>query len=140
MQQKVEETQREKEELIKKLALLQQEKEQLDAEQESLKKECEQEKESCVQLRRENQVSWKRTKLQSWQEKDPAFVSNAEGFVPFVKTICNLDFFFHLILNKRTILRTVSHTFESLSAPPSEQRQNGRNTFVIYQKSKSYSD
>lgn len=65
MQQKVEETQREKEELVKKLALLQQEKEQLEAEQEHLKKECDQEKESCVQLRRENQVSWKRTKLQS---------------------------------------------------------------------------
>lgn len=59
MQQKVEETQKEKEELVKKLAVLQQEKEQLEAEQESLKKECEQEKESCVQLRRENQVSWK---------------------------------------------------------------------------------
>lgn len=97
MQQKVEETQREKEELVKKLALLQQEKEQLEAEQESLKKECEQEKESCVQLRRENQVSWKKTKLLSWQEKDPTFVSNAEGFVPFVKTTCNLDFFFLIV-------------------------------------------
>lgn len=65
MQQKVEETQREKEELVKKLALLQQEKEQLEAEQESLQKKCEQEKESCVQLRREYQVSWKRTKFLS---------------------------------------------------------------------------
>lgn len=94
MQQKVEETQREKEELVRKLALLQQDKEQLEAEQESLKKECEQEKESCVQLRRENQVSWKRTKCQPWLEKEPAFVSNAEGFVIFVKTTCNLQFFF----------------------------------------------
>uniref|UniRef100_UPI0037E7231E tax1-binding protein 1 homolog B isoform X3 n=1 Tax=Semicossyphus pulcher TaxID=241346 RepID=UPI0037E7231E len=55
LEQKVEEAQREKEELIKNMAALQQEKEQLEAEKESLQKEFEQEKETCVQLRRENQ-------------------------------------------------------------------------------------
>lgn len=56
-QQKVEEAQREKDELLKSMALIQQEKEQLDAEKESLQKEFEQEKETCAQLRREIQVS-----------------------------------------------------------------------------------
>lgn len=60
-QQKVEEAQREKDELVKNMGLLQQEKEQLEAEKESLQKECEQEKETCTQLRRENQVGWKWT-------------------------------------------------------------------------------
>lgn len=70
MQQKVEETQREKEELVKKVALVQQEKEQLEAEKENLKKECEQEKERCAQLRRENQVSWgkKSTLTPDWKK------------------------------------------------------------------------
>lgn len=54
----MEEVQREKDELLKNMALLQQEKEQLEAEKESLQKECDQEKENCAQLRRENQVSW----------------------------------------------------------------------------------
>uniref|UniRef100_A0AAQ4RAN8 Tax1 (human T-cell leukemia virus type I) binding protein 1b n=1 Tax=Gasterosteus aculeatus aculeatus TaxID=481459 RepID=A0AAQ4RAN8_GASAC len=54
-EQKLEEAQREKEELIKNMGLLQQEKEQLQAEKESLHKECEQEKESCALLRRESQ-------------------------------------------------------------------------------------
>ncbi|KAM7383603.1 hypothetical protein PAMP_003241 [Pampus punctatissimus] len=54
-EQKVEEAQREKDELLKNMTLLQQEKEQLEAEKESLQKECEQEKETCAQLRRENQ-------------------------------------------------------------------------------------
>lgn len=49
--------QREKDELLKNMALLQQEKEELEAEKESLQKACEQEKENCAQLRRENQVS-----------------------------------------------------------------------------------
>lgn len=53
----MEEAQREKDELVKNMALLQQEKEQLEAEKESVQKECEQEKETCAQLRRENQVS-----------------------------------------------------------------------------------
>lgn len=57
VQQKVEEAQREKEELVKNMAALQQEKEQLEAEKESLQKEFEQEKETCAQLRKENQVS-----------------------------------------------------------------------------------
>ena len=57
----MEEAQREKEELLKNMSLLQQEKEQLEAEKESLQKECEQEKETCAQLRRESQVSWART-------------------------------------------------------------------------------
>lgn len=39
------------------MAALQQEKEQLEAEKESLQKEFEQEKETCAQLRKENQVS-----------------------------------------------------------------------------------
>lgn len=56
-QQKMEEAQREKDELVTNMALLQQEKEQLETEKESLQKECEQEKETCAQLRRENQVS-----------------------------------------------------------------------------------
>ncbi|XP_029958379.1 tax1-binding protein 1 homolog B isoform X6 [Salarias fasciatus] len=55
LEQKVEEAQREKDELLKKMSLVQQEKEQLEAEKESLQKECEQEKETCAQLRRENQ-------------------------------------------------------------------------------------
>ncbi|KAM3872703.1 tax1-binding protein 1 homolog B [Diretmus argenteus] len=55
LEQKVEEAQREKEELIKNMTLLQQEKEQLEAEKKSLQKECEHEKETCAQLRRENQ-------------------------------------------------------------------------------------
>ncbi|XP_068611409.1 tax1-binding protein 1 homolog B isoform X1 [Brachionichthys hirsutus] len=54
-EQKVEETQREKEELVKNMALLQQEKNQLETEKETLNKECEQEKNTCAQLRRENQ-------------------------------------------------------------------------------------
>lgn len=94
MQQKVEETQREKEELAKKLTLLQQEKEQLEAEQESLKKECEQEKDICVQLRRENQVSWNRTKLQSGREKEPAFLGNTEKFCPFCNSNLKPGIFF----------------------------------------------
>lgn len=61
MQQKVEEAQREKDELVKNMAVLQHEKEQLEVEKESLQKECEQLKETCVQLRRENQVSWEKT-------------------------------------------------------------------------------
>lgn len=60
LQQKVEEAEREKEELVKNMALLQQEKEQLEAEKESLQKQYEQEKETCAQLRRENQVSRQR--------------------------------------------------------------------------------
>ncbi|KAM9353619.1 tax1-binding protein 1 homolog B [Symphorus nematophorus] len=55
LEQKVEEAQREKDELVKNMTRLQQEKEQLEAEKESLQKECEQEKETCAQLRRENQ-------------------------------------------------------------------------------------
>lgn len=59
VQQKMEEAQRDREELVKHTTLLQHEKEQLDAEKESLQKECEQEKETCAELRRESQVSWK---------------------------------------------------------------------------------
>ncbi|KAI3360961.1 hypothetical protein L3Q82_013160 [Scortum barcoo] len=55
LEQKVEEAQREKEELVKNMTLLQQEKEQLESEKENLQKECEQQKETCAQLRRENQ-------------------------------------------------------------------------------------
>ncbi|XP_034466085.1 tax1-binding protein 1 homolog B [Hippoglossus hippoglossus] len=55
LEKKVEEAQREKEELVKNIALLQHEKEQLEAEKESLQKEFEQERDTCVQLRRENQ-------------------------------------------------------------------------------------
>lgn len=55
-QQKVEEAQKEKDKLLKNMALLQQEKERLEVEKESLQKECEQEKEICAQLRRESQV------------------------------------------------------------------------------------
>ncbi|XP_056300455.1 tax1-binding protein 1 homolog B isoform X2 [Pseudoliparis swirei] len=54
-QQKMEEAQRDREELVKHTTLLQHEKEQLDAEKESLQKECEQEKETCAELRRESQ-------------------------------------------------------------------------------------
>lgn len=54
----MEEVQREKDELLKNMALLQQEKEELEAEKESLQKACEQDMENCAQLRRENQVSW----------------------------------------------------------------------------------
>ncbi|XP_078109258.1 tax1-binding protein 1 homolog B isoform X2 [Sander vitreus] len=55
LEQKMEEAKREKEELVKNMGLLQQEKEQLEAEKESLQKECEQEKETCAQLRRVSQ-------------------------------------------------------------------------------------
>uniref|UniRef100_A0A3B3DVZ2 Tax1 (human T-cell leukemia virus type I) binding protein 1b n=1 Tax=Oryzias melastigma TaxID=30732 RepID=A0A3B3DVZ2_ORYME len=55
LEQKVEEAQREKDELLKTMAVLEQEKEQLRAEMEALQKECEQQKETCTQLRRENQ-------------------------------------------------------------------------------------
>ncbi|XP_070691079.1 tax1-binding protein 1 homolog B isoform X1 [Pempheris klunzingeri] len=55
LEQKMEEAQREKEELVRNMARLQQEKEQLEAGKESLQKECEQEKQTCAQLRRENQ-------------------------------------------------------------------------------------
>ncbi|XP_062254547.1 tax1-binding protein 1 homolog B [Platichthys flesus] len=55
LEKKVEEAQREKEELVKNIALLQHEKEQLEAEKESLQLEFEQERDTCVQLRRENQ-------------------------------------------------------------------------------------
>ncbi|XP_041843757.1 tax1-binding protein 1 homolog B isoform X3 [Melanotaenia boesemani] len=55
LEQKVEEAQREKEELLRNMSLLQQEKEQLEAEKENLQKEYEQEKETCAQLRRETQ-------------------------------------------------------------------------------------
>lgn len=82
MQQKVEETQREKEELVKKLALVQQEKEQLEAEKESLKKECEQEKETCAQLRRENQVSG--------GQKSNLLTERGTPFYPFLQIYCNL--------------------------------------------------
>lgn len=68
----MEETQREKDELVKNLALLQQEKEQLEAEKESLLKECEQEKETCAQLRRENQVSWEWTECCFWSSDSSA--------------------------------------------------------------------
>ncbi|XP_034408812.1 tax1-binding protein 1 homolog B isoform X2 [Cyclopterus lumpus] len=54
-EQKLEEAQREKGELVKNTALLLHEKEQLEAEKESLQKECEQEKETCAELRRESQ-------------------------------------------------------------------------------------
>lgn len=86
MQQKVEETKREKEELVKKLALLQQEKDQLEAEKESLKKECEQEKEKCEQFRRENQVSWgNEPNFSPVWKRNLLFFSNTECFVPFAK-------------------------------------------------------
>lgn len=82
MQQKVEETQREKEELVKKVALVQQEKEQLEAEKENLKKECEQEKETCAQLRRENQVSWgEKIKPHSRLEEELRFVPSYKYIV-----------------------------------------------------------
>uniref|UniRef100_A0A1A7WLZ2 Tax1 (Human T-cell leukemia virus type I) binding protein 1b n=1 Tax=Iconisemion striatum TaxID=60296 RepID=A0A1A7WLZ2_9TELE len=55
LEQKVEEAQKEKDELLRNLALLQREKEQLEAEKESLQKGCEREKEICSQLKRENQ-------------------------------------------------------------------------------------
>lgn len=55
LEQKVEEAQREKEELVKTMTLLHQERDQLEVEKDSLQKECEQEKENCAQLRRENQ-------------------------------------------------------------------------------------
>ncbi|XP_028436362.1 tax1-binding protein 1 homolog B isoform X2 [Perca flavescens] len=55
LEQKMEEAKREKEELVKNIGLLQQEKDQLEAEKESLQKECEQEKETCAQLRRASQ-------------------------------------------------------------------------------------
>ncbi|XP_054637805.1 tax1-binding protein 1 homolog B isoform X3 [Dunckerocampus dactyliophorus] len=55
LEQKVEEAQRDKDELVKKMALLQQELEQLEAAKESLQKECEQEKENYAMLKRQNQ-------------------------------------------------------------------------------------
>ncbi|KAK7886252.1 hypothetical protein WMY93_025873 [Mugilogobius chulae] len=55
LEQKMEEVQREKDELVKNMTLLQKQKEQLEAEKETLLKECEHEKESYAQLKRENQ-------------------------------------------------------------------------------------
>lgn len=55
LEQKMEEVQREKDELIKNMKLLEKQKEQLEAEKEALLKECEQEKQSYAQLKRESQ-------------------------------------------------------------------------------------
>lgn len=55
LEQKMEEVQREKDELVKNLTLLQNQKEQLEAEKEAMLKESEQEKESYALLKRENQ-------------------------------------------------------------------------------------
>ncbi|XP_033836227.1 tax1-binding protein 1 homolog B isoform X2 [Periophthalmus magnuspinnatus] len=55
LEQKMEEVQREKEELVKNMTVLQKQKEQLEVEKEALLKECEHEKESYAQLKRENQ-------------------------------------------------------------------------------------
>lgn len=55
LEQKMEEVQREKDELVKSMDLLQKQKEQLEAEKEALLKECEQEKQSYAQLKRESQ-------------------------------------------------------------------------------------
>ncbi|MEQ2198079.1 hypothetical protein XENOCAPTIV_007409 [Xenoophorus captivus] len=55
LEQKVEEAQREKDELLENMAFIQREKEQLEAERDGLQKEFEQEKEICAQLRGEVQ-------------------------------------------------------------------------------------
>lgn len=55
LEQKMEEVQREKDELVKNMTLLQNQKEQLEAEKEAMLKESEQEKESYALLKRENQ-------------------------------------------------------------------------------------
>ncbi|KAJ8004788.1 hypothetical protein DPEC_G00139950 [Dallia pectoralis] len=55
LEQKMEEAQKVKEELIRTMSLLQNEKDLLEEEKESLHKEYEQEKEKCAQLQRENQ-------------------------------------------------------------------------------------
>uniref|UniRef100_A0AAV2MDG2 UBZ1-type domain-containing protein n=1 Tax=Knipowitschia caucasica TaxID=637954 RepID=A0AAV2MDG2_KNICA len=55
LEQKMEEVQREKEELVKNMSLLQNQREQLEVEKEALLKECELEKERHAQLKRENQ-------------------------------------------------------------------------------------
>ncbi|XP_072317225.1 tax1-binding protein 1 homolog B isoform X4 [Eucyclogobius newberryi] len=55
LEQKMEEMQREKEELVKNMTVLQKQKEQLEVEKEALFKECEHEKESFAQLKRETQ-------------------------------------------------------------------------------------
>lgn len=101
MQQKVEETQREKEELVKKVALLQQEKEQLESEKENLTKECEQEKEACAQLRRDNQVRWGKKK------------SNTN----IIQICCNLEYFFPDCLWKGTFSVKLAIFDKSLSSP-----------------------
>ncbi|KAL4629719.1 tax1-binding protein 1 isoform X1 [Arapaima gigas] len=55
LEQKVEEAQKEREELLKAMSLLQKEKEQLQMEQERLRMESEQEREVCTHLRSKNQ-------------------------------------------------------------------------------------
>ncbi|XP_036371653.1 tax1-binding protein 1 homolog A isoform X2 [Megalops cyprinoides] len=55
LEQKVEEAQREKEELTEAIRLLQEEKAELQLEQERLRREREQERETCTQLRSQNQ-------------------------------------------------------------------------------------
>ncbi|XP_034144596.1 tax1-binding protein 1 homolog B isoform X2 [Esox lucius] len=55
LEQKMEEAHKEKEELVRTMSLLQNEKDLLEEEKESLHKECEQEKKKCAQLQRENQ-------------------------------------------------------------------------------------
>ncbi|KAJ8290681.1 hypothetical protein GJAV_G00016260 [Gymnothorax javanicus] len=55
LEQKVEEARKEKEELVRAVALLQKEKEEIQEEREKVEKKCEEEKEVCAQLRRENQ-------------------------------------------------------------------------------------
>lgn len=52
------------------MALLQHEKEQLEVEKANLQKECEKEKETCAQLRRENQVRQKGAKGGGVKEKE----------------------------------------------------------------------
>ncbi|XP_049587174.1 tax1-binding protein 1 homolog B isoform X4 [Syngnathus scovelli] len=55
LEKKVEEVQRVKDELVKKVALLQQDMEQLELDKESLQKACGREEENCVLLKRQNQ-------------------------------------------------------------------------------------
>ncbi|XP_034144599.1 tax1-binding protein 1 homolog B isoform X5 [Esox lucius] len=65
LEQKMEEAHKEKEELVRTMSLLQNEKDLLEEEKESLHKECEQEKKKCAQLQRENQIHLKNRELEN---------------------------------------------------------------------------
>ncbi|XP_018605944.1 tax1-binding protein 1 homolog A isoform X2 [Scleropages formosus] len=70
LEQKVEEAQKEREELMKAMSLLHKEKEQLQQEQERLRMESEQEREACSQLRIKNQELQQSSQILQEEKED----------------------------------------------------------------------